>query len=126
MSKLILAIETQISRGQGIEGDPCRTVVQYFDPDGELLAERDTWTPPEKPDLSKKLAVAESNCKYWDGCFTAEAKAHQETQAKVAALTEELQKLSKLNQELMIASASRKKASPKSTPQASPKGRRGA
>lgn len=43
MPRVIQVIESDVSRGEGKEGDPCRNVVQYHTLDGTLLAERDTW-----------------------------------------------------------------------------------
>lgn len=42
-AKLIQVIEVETHRGQGVVGDPSRIVVQYYSPDGTLLAERDAW-----------------------------------------------------------------------------------
>jgi hypothetical protein len=42
-ARVIKVIEVHASRGRGAEGDPYRTVVQYWSEDGELLAERDEW-----------------------------------------------------------------------------------
>ena len=41
MAKVIQVIETEITRGKGIEGDPIRGVTQYWSLDGDLLAEHD-------------------------------------------------------------------------------------
>ena len=41
-AKVIQVIETQAIRGAGIKEDPVRTVIQYWDFDGNLLAENDT------------------------------------------------------------------------------------
>lgn len=40
-AKLITVIKTESLRGDGTEKDPCRTVVQYWSLEGELLAEKD-------------------------------------------------------------------------------------
>lgn len=40
-AKVIQVIETQATRGAGTEGDPVRTVIQYWDFDGNHLAEND-------------------------------------------------------------------------------------
>jgi hypothetical protein len=42
-AKTIQVIETQCSRGAGVAEDPCRTVTEYWAPDGTKLAERDAW-----------------------------------------------------------------------------------
>jgi nuclear transport factor 2 (NTF2) superfamily protein len=42
-AKVIQVIETQSLRGRGTEEDPCRLVKQYWDFDGEKLAERDSF-----------------------------------------------------------------------------------
>lgn len=39
--KLISVIEVKAKRGLGIEGDPVREITQYWDKDGNFLAERD-------------------------------------------------------------------------------------
>ena len=39
--KVIQVIETRATRGYGIEKDPAREVVQYWDLEGNFLAERD-------------------------------------------------------------------------------------
>lgn len=41
MAKVIQVIETEITRGKGVEGDVYRRVMQYWTFDGELLAEND-------------------------------------------------------------------------------------
>ena len=43
-AKVISVIETQSLRGAGTEDDPCRIVTQYWDFDGDLLAENDPVT----------------------------------------------------------------------------------
>lgn len=40
-ARVISVIETQALRGNGKEEDKCRIVTQYWDFDGELLAEND-------------------------------------------------------------------------------------
>ncbi len=40
-AKIIQVIETKSLRGAGINGDLCRYVYQYWDFEGNLLAERD-------------------------------------------------------------------------------------
>lgn len=40
-ARIIQVIETQSLRGDGTEGDMCRIVKQYWDFDGNLLAESD-------------------------------------------------------------------------------------
>ena len=40
-AKVISVIETTALRGSGVPGDPCRVVRQYWDFDGNLLAECD-------------------------------------------------------------------------------------
>lgn len=40
-AKVIRVIETKASRGTGIEKDPVREVTQYWDLDGNFLAEMD-------------------------------------------------------------------------------------
>lgn len=39
--KVISVIEVKAKRGLGIEGDPVREITQYWDKEGNLLAERD-------------------------------------------------------------------------------------
>ena len=39
--RLISVIEVKAKRGLGIEGDPVREITQYWDKDGNFLAERD-------------------------------------------------------------------------------------
>lgn len=41
MAKVIQVIETEITRGKGVEGDPLRGVTQYWSLEGDLLAEAD-------------------------------------------------------------------------------------
>ena len=43
--RLITVIEVEATRGEGVEGDPIRSVTQYWSTDGTMLAERD----PEDP-----------------------------------------------------------------------------
>ena len=40
-AKLIQVIEVERNRGRGVDGDPVRTVTQYWSVDGVLLAEKD-------------------------------------------------------------------------------------
>ncbi len=40
-ARVIQVIETQSLKGSGTENDPCRVVIQYWDFDGNLLAEND-------------------------------------------------------------------------------------
>ena len=40
-AKIISVIEVKAKRGLGIEGDPVREITQYWDADGNYLAERD-------------------------------------------------------------------------------------
>jgi hypothetical protein len=55
-ARLIQAIETTVSRGRGVAGDPVREVVQYYSPKGELLAEKDPCPiPPELVHLVKEI-----------------------------------------------------------------------
>jgi hypothetical protein len=42
-AQLVNVIKTESLRGKGTEDDPCRTVIQYWSTEGELLAEKDTW-----------------------------------------------------------------------------------
>ncbi len=41
-AKVVQVIETRSLRGIGVNGDMCREVIQYWDFDGNLLAERDS------------------------------------------------------------------------------------
>jgi len=41
-ARVIQVIETEAMRGAGTEDDPCRIVHQYWDFDGNLLAEADS------------------------------------------------------------------------------------
>lgn len=41
MAKVIQVIETEVTRGKGVDDDPLRGVMQYWSLDGELLAESD-------------------------------------------------------------------------------------
>lgn len=84
-SKVIQVIHTEIIRGKGTEVDPVRVVHQFFRTDGILLAEVD---PEEKnkEQLLKRLEVAESNCKYWEGSADAFGK-------EVVALENEVKEL---------------------------------
>ena len=38
--KVISVVEVKAKRGMGIEGDPVREITQYWDMDGNFLAER--------------------------------------------------------------------------------------
>lgn len=44
-ARVISAIETKALRGAGTEDDPVRIVKQYWDFDGNLLAENDCYSP---------------------------------------------------------------------------------
>lgn len=39
--KVISVVEVKAKRGMGIDGDPVRKITQYWDMDGNFLAERD-------------------------------------------------------------------------------------
>lgn len=41
-ARVVTVIETKSLRGSGTEKDPCRIVTQYWDFQGNLLAERDS------------------------------------------------------------------------------------
>ena len=43
MPRVISVIQHEDKRGAGIKADPVRIVMQYFAPNGELLAEHDAW-----------------------------------------------------------------------------------
>lgn len=43
-ARVIRVIETKSMRGEGTENDLCRTVTQYWDFEGNLLAENDPCT----------------------------------------------------------------------------------
>jgi len=43
-ARVIQVIETEALRGAGIEDDVCRSVKQYWDFNGNLLAENDPFT----------------------------------------------------------------------------------
>lgn len=40
-ARVLQVIEVSLVRGKGVEGDPVRRVLAYFDLDGDFLAERD-------------------------------------------------------------------------------------
>lgn len=42
-ARVIQVIETKVSRGDGSEAEPYRTVTQYWTLDGALLADVDEW-----------------------------------------------------------------------------------
>lgn len=42
-ARVINVIETKAVRGEGNEDDPCRIVTQYWDFEGNLLAENDSY-----------------------------------------------------------------------------------
>lgn len=44
----ITVLEVICGRGGGVEGDPCRTVLQYWSPDGRLLPEHDPETDEDE------------------------------------------------------------------------------
>ena len=46
--KCIEAIEIKSSIGEGIEGDPCRIITEYFSLEGKLLATKDEWLELER------------------------------------------------------------------------------
>lgn len=41
-ARVIQVIETRSCRGNGTKEDPCRVVIQYWNFDGKLLAEKDS------------------------------------------------------------------------------------
>lgn len=43
-AQVIQVIKTESLRGEGTKEDPCRIVTQYWDFDGNLLAESDSYT----------------------------------------------------------------------------------
>ena len=43
IARVILVIETKALRGSGTDDDPVRIVIQYWDFDGNLLAENDCY-----------------------------------------------------------------------------------
>lgn len=48
IARVIQVIETRAMRGDGTNGDPCRIVRQYWDFDGKLLAEHDSYTEAQE------------------------------------------------------------------------------
>lgn len=46
-ARVISVIETKALRGAGTREDLCREVIQYWDLDGNLLAEKDTFNPDD-------------------------------------------------------------------------------
>lgn len=52
-AQVIQVIKTESIRGKGTQEDLCRTVVQYWDFDGHLLAENDPCAE-EKCDIERK------------------------------------------------------------------------
>lgn len=54
--KVISVIEVKAKKGMGIEGDPVREITQYWDMDGNFLAERD-----DDPTLLAEQIEWESN-----------------------------------------------------------------
>ena len=54
--KVISVVEVKAKRGRGIEGDPVREITQYWDMDGNFLAERD-----DDPTLLAEQIEWESN-----------------------------------------------------------------
>ena len=54
--KVISVVEVKAKRGMGIEGDPVREITQYWDMDGNFLAERD-----DAPTLLAEQIEWESN-----------------------------------------------------------------
>ena len=48
-TRVIEVIETEITRGKGVAGDPIRGVKQYHTLDGKLLAEHDEWLVTQTP-----------------------------------------------------------------------------
>jgi hypothetical protein len=43
--QIVTFIRTKLLKhGEGIEGDPIRTIIQYWDFEGRLIFEVDTWT----------------------------------------------------------------------------------
>lgn len=54
--KVISVIEVNAKKGMGIEGDPVREITQYWDMDGNFLAERD-----DDPTLLAEQIEWESN-----------------------------------------------------------------
>ena len=47
-ARVVQVIETQAVIGAGTERDPCRPLIQYWDFDGNLLAQQDTWVKKGK------------------------------------------------------------------------------
>ena len=47
-AKVIEVICLIVVEGEGIEEDPCRSVIYYYALDGELLARVDTWWEEEQ------------------------------------------------------------------------------
>lgn len=41
--KMVQIIRLEVIRGLGIDGDPIRRVIQWWEPEGKMIAEHDTW-----------------------------------------------------------------------------------
>lgn len=44
LCRVVQVVEVHFIRGKGVVGDPVRQVRAYYTPDGDLLAEVDSWT----------------------------------------------------------------------------------
>lgn len=58
MPKMIQVIQSSITRGAGTKEDACRTVILYYDVEGNFLAEYDGWAEKRKEEKEVE-AVAE-------------------------------------------------------------------
>lgn len=57
-SEIIEVIKTTSSIGAGVEGDPCRELVEYFTKDGSLLFRDDQWMRLQCDETLKDAAQA--------------------------------------------------------------------
>lgn len=62
MSARILdrVVETSVCTGDGSEANPWRALLQYWDEEGNFLAERDTWNAPPATSTHAGPAAAPS------------------------------------------------------------------
>lgn len=65
MPRLIQVIESTRCAGSGIDDDPVRIVTQYFSPEGEYLAEHDSWILSERESVDEQREHLDEVAKFW-------------------------------------------------------------
>lgn len=86
--KAVTVTRIEFIRGTGVEGDPVRTVVQWWTPEGEMIAESDSFAEDEMQVL-KSMPFGPEFCAKTEQAYTKEREKVAELQAQLDAAREQ-------------------------------------